>query len=183
MTAVANHQPMAGASPAGPVLRDIHLPPDPSWWPPAPGWWLLAGLALLILFLAVWAWQRRRATLSRRARVLAQLDALIIQHQQDSDPVALASGMHQLLRRVARQHVPLAGQQRGFAWQQTLSRMPVDSSMLHRLVALEEAIYRTPHSLDHRADTVAVRQWLQLAVKPANWKRNPAPDSAGGART
>ncbi|MBP6325901.1 MAG: DUF4381 domain-containing protein, partial [Dokdonella sp.] len=23
----------------GPQLRDIHLPPDPSWWPPAPGWW------------------------------------------------------------------------------------------------------------------------------------------------
>ena len=25
-------------------LRDIHLPPEPSWWPPAPGWWLLAAI-------------------------------------------------------------------------------------------------------------------------------------------
>ncbi len=31
-------------------LKDIHLPPDPSWWPPAPGWWLLAGLGLVLLF-------------------------------------------------------------------------------------------------------------------------------------
>ena len=32
----------------GPVLRDIHLPPDPSWWPPAPGWWMLAALVVTI---------------------------------------------------------------------------------------------------------------------------------------
>ena len=34
------------AAPAGPDLRDIHLPPAPSWWPPAPGWWLLAFVLL-----------------------------------------------------------------------------------------------------------------------------------------
>ena len=27
------------------VLRDVHVPPAPSWWPPAPGWWLLAGVS------------------------------------------------------------------------------------------------------------------------------------------
>ena len=32
------------APPPGPQLRDIHLPPAPSWWPPAPGWWVLAAL-------------------------------------------------------------------------------------------------------------------------------------------
>lgn len=149
---------------------------------PAPGWWLLAGLVLLIVFFGVWMGQRRRAVLRQRARVVAQLDALISQHRRDSDHVALASGMHQLLRRVARQHDPQATQQRGRAWECTLSRMPVDLSTLHRLIELEQAIYRVPQSLDHVADAVAVRQWLQLAVNPANWKAKRGARNAGGAR-
>ena len=34
---------------SGPDLRDIHLPPTPSWWPPAPGWWLLAIVVLIAI--------------------------------------------------------------------------------------------------------------------------------------
>ncbi|MGI9326525.1 MAG: DUF4381 domain-containing protein [Pseudomonadales bacterium] len=30
-------------------LKDVHLPPDPSWWPPAPGWWLLATMAVVTI--------------------------------------------------------------------------------------------------------------------------------------
>lgn len=171
------------AAPAGPVLRDIHLPPDPSWWPPAPGWWALVCVVLLIAGLGALVWRRRQVVLRRRARVVAQLDTLLRQHQQNNDAVALASGMHQLLRRVARQHEPMAAQQRGLAWQQTLSRMPVEPSTLRRLVELEQAIYRAPQSLDHRADAEAVRQWLQLAVKQGNWKRKRRARQTDGART
>ena len=32
-------------------LRDVHLPPDPSWWPPAPGWWILAAVIAVIILL------------------------------------------------------------------------------------------------------------------------------------
>src|SRR5262249_43714601 len=72
-TAARAHPSRGGgrwSAPAGPDLRDIHLPPDPSWWPPAPGWWLLA-IALLVLaafairtLVRAWrerAWQRRVA--------------------------------------------------------------------------------------------------------------------------
>ena len=38
------------------VLRDVHVPPAPSWWPPAPGWWLLAGVVVLVL-LGIVAWR------------------------------------------------------------------------------------------------------------------------------
>lgn len=166
--------------PAGPVLRDIHLPPDPSWWPPAPGWWVLAALSVLVVCACVAVWRARRAMLRQRERIVAQLDALISQHQRDGDHVALASGMHQLLRRVARRHEPMAAQQRGQAWQDTLARMPVEAPVLLRLVALEKAVYLPPRSLDHHADAVAVRQWLQLALKPASWKeKRSKPEPAG----
>jgi hypothetical protein len=40
--------------PAGPHLRDIHLPPPAGWWPLAPGWWILIGIALLLLTWLAW---------------------------------------------------------------------------------------------------------------------------------
>jgi len=169
MMATAQH-PASAAAAQGPLLRDIHLPPDPSWWPPAPGWWMLGGLLLLALLAAAWRWQRRRRTMRQRQHVLAELDRLMQQHGDDDDHAALASGLHQLLRRVARRHDAAATQQRGEAWRQTLARVPVDAATLERLLALDQAIYRAPGSFDHVAASMAVRQWLRLALKPGTWK-------------
>lgn len=141
----------------------------------------MAALLVLVACLFTAVWRRRRAMLRQRERVVAQLDALISQHERDGDPVALASGMHQLLRRVARRHEPMAARQRGEAWQETLARMPVDPPALRRLVALEMAVYLPPRSLDHHADATAVRQWLQLALKPGNWKKKPGKAKVSGA--
>jgi len=161
----------SAAGPSGPNLRDIHLPPAPSWWPPAPGWWLLAVLSLALLLLGVRWWNRRRHVLRQRQQVLSELDRLVLQHRQDGDHATLASGMHQLLRRVARRHVAQAAHQRGEAWRQTLARVPVDASTLQHLMALDQLMYRPPASFDD-ADAVAAaaRQWLRLALKPASWK-------------
>ena len=30
-------------------LRDVQLPPAPSWWPPAPGYLMIGGVVLLLL--------------------------------------------------------------------------------------------------------------------------------------
>lgn len=49
-------------------LRDVHLPPDPSWWPPAPGWWLLAAAAVALL---AWFVYRLMRTYRRRAPIRA----------------------------------------------------------------------------------------------------------------
>ena len=166
------------ATPAsGPSLRDIHLPPEPSWWPPAPGWWALAVLLLLALLTAIWLWRRYRRALHQRQQVLLELDRLELRHRRDGDQAALASGLHQLLRRVARRHDALAAQQRGDAWRRTLARMPVDAATLDRLLALDQLIYRPVSSFDHAAAVIAVRQWLRLALKPAAWKRT-APEHA-----
>ena len=163
-------QPGAAAAPTGPSLRDIHLPPQPSWWPPAPGWWILAALLLAALLLGVWLWRRHRRVIRQHGQVLLELERLARQHQLDGDQAALANGLHQLLRRVARRHDATATQQRGEAWRQTLARVPVDAATLQQLLTLEQAIYRPQSTLDHVAAVAAVRHWLRLALRPAAWK-------------
>lgn len=157
--------PLAAAPAAsGPALRDIHLPPVPSWWPPAPGWWLLAlllALALLGGWLALRRWRRQRQL---RARIMAELDRLAAQHAADHDDAVLAAGLHQLLRRVARRWDPASAQMRGDDWSAAIARVPVDTDTLQRLLALGLALYR-PQPLEASAMVSAVRRWLMLALR------------------
>lgn len=162
--------PAAATSVAGPDLRDIHLPAEPSWWPPAPGWWLLAALALGVIVLAIGWWRRHRRVRGRQQRILDELERLVRRHREDGNPLGLLRDMHQLLRRVARQHDPHATQQRGEAWRRTLARVPVDSAVLQRLCALDELIYQPLATDGDEATVSAVRTWLRLAVKPSRWK-------------
>jgi hypothetical protein len=100
----------------GPVLRDIHLPPEPSWWPPAPGWW---GVALVVLALGLWlAWRWRRALRLRRARALLHTEWQRIReaHPANSDAAAQVAGLSLLLRRAARRYAPHALTLRDEAW-------------------------------------------------------------------
>ncbi len=158
-------------APTGPTLRDIHLPPEPSWWPPAPGWWLLGGLLLLLTALAVWLWRRQRQQRVRRQHVMAELDRLVDRHAQDGNVEALASGLHQLLRRVARPHDVLAARQRGEAWRKTLARVPVDATTLEYLLVLDQAMYRAQGSFDPAPVVSAVRRWLRVALKSRAWRK------------
>lgn len=155
---------------SGPPLRDIHLPPEPSWWPPAPGWWVLAALLLALAALAIVWWRRRYRALRQRREVLGELERITRRHEHDGDAAALAGALHQLLRRVARQHDARAAQQRGDAWRQTLARVPVDVATLQQLLALEQQLYRPPAAFDHAVSVAAVRTWLQLALEPERWK-------------
>ncbi|UGB38488.1 DUF4381 family protein [Frateuria soli] len=148
-------------APQGPQLRDIHLPPAPPWWPPAPGWWLLAALVLGLLGVAAWLSLRARKRRQRRARILAEVDALANRHAADAQ--ALAAGLHQLLRRVVRTRDPAAARLSGEAWRDALARVPVDAPTLERLLALEHAMYR-PQPYDTHAMQEAVRRWLLAAL-------------------
>lgn len=148
-------------APLGPELRDIHLPPAPPWWPPAPGWWLLAALGLMLLGAGVWSLLRVRKRRQRRARILAEVDALATRHAADAQ--ALAAGLHQLLRRVARTQDPAATRLSGEAWRGALARVPVDAPTLERLLTLEHKMYR-PEPYDTHAMLEAVRRWLRSAL-------------------
>lgn len=149
------------SAPQGPELRDIHLPPAPSWWPPAPGWWLLTALVMVLIGVGVWLWLPARKRRQRRVRILAEVDALAALHAADAQ--ALAAGLHQLLRRVARTQDPAAAQLRGEAWREALARVPVDTATLERLLGLEPAMYRR-QPYDTRAMLDAVRRWLRAAL-------------------
>ncbi len=58
-------------------LKDIHLPPQPSWRPPAPGWWLVTILLLAAIIYTLIKWRQRLQRLrpiKLALRELAQLD-------------------------------------------------------------------------------------------------------------
>lgn len=100
--------PGAAADPL--PLRDVHLPPSPSWWPPAPGWWLVL-LALVLVVAALWYWRYR----VRRRR--AQSERLFDSNVDAAEglPARIAI-MSELLRRAARLRDPYADRLTGDAW-------------------------------------------------------------------
>ncbi len=154
----------------GPKLRDIHLPAEPSWWPPAPGWWLLLALGIVVLGSVAWWWRRSRRAIRARQRVLAEVGQLRARHRRDADAVRLAGDLHQLLRRVAREHDPLVARQQGAQWQATLARVPVNAATLQQLQSLHEAMYRADAAFDPARALAAVEAWVRLALRHRKWK-------------
>lgn len=168
----------------GPVLRDIHLPPTPSWWPPAPGWWVLAVLVLALLLGLGLLWRRRRRRVLRRRRLHAGVDALLRAHPDPSDTPALAAALHQLLRRAARQIDPAAASRREQAWREVLTSVPVEASAIGPLFELEHAIYRPGASFDRDATVAALRLWLDASLRPGRRRADVAGVAAdSGANT
>lgn len=147
-------------------LRDIHLPPEISWWPLAWGWWLVLLLALLGLAALVWWWLKRPAA-NQRVNISAQASALQelerIEQQYSNDPMGLVRELSVLLRRIA---ISLYGRRSvagltGVTWLQFLDKQsgsPVFSQRFQQ--ALTELPYRAQGSVDVSALVQEVRQWL-----------------------
>lgn len=145
----------------GPVLRDIHLPADPSWWPPAPGWWLLAALALLAAGFAVTrAWHGLRERRWRRA-LLAEVDAIAARHAGTPDPLRLAGELSQLLRRGARLVDVRAATLRGEDWLAFLDAQTGSDAFRHGPGrVLLDAPWQRQAEFDADALLAVVRQWF-----------------------
>lgn len=151
------------APPAGPDLRDIHVP-EPSWWPPAPGWWILALLVLLLCVVLVW-WSRRRLKTRRKLRALeVELSAIEEQFVRTNDKVALAGSLSQLIRRA----ILLRGgsaQLRGKAWCEQLQRLAPGRIDEHSVAVLDSAPYRRHADFDVHALMRACRSWLRVVLE------------------
>ncbi|KAG1454943.1 hypothetical protein G6F57_015393 [Rhizopus arrhizus] len=110
-------------------LRDVQLPPAPSWWPPAPGYLMIgAALLLLLLVFAFLWWQRRR----RRQRWLQQFDRELAGCTDAAAELAAIAG---LLRRAARQTRPGSESLRDDAWWQRVDPQNTLSDARRSLLA------------------------------------------------
>jgi hypothetical protein len=81
-------------------LRDIHLPPEPSWWPPAPGWWALLFCAIAVAVIATLLRRHRRKRL-RSALYLARSELARLRGAADPDPRRQVQEISVLMRRAA----------------------------------------------------------------------------------
>jgi Domain of unknown function (DUF4381) len=170
---VAAHSVAPPADANALVLRDIHLPPDPSWWPPAPGWWVVTGVLLLAIAVAVLWWRRRGRRHGHHAQILAEIDRLAT-----ADDAELAAGLHQWLRRAARAYAPEAIRLRGAAWREVLAQVPVDDVTLDQLQLLEQRMYSPVAAFDREAALAATRRWMVLALRQRPRSESLAPESA-----
>jgi hypothetical protein len=167
---------------AGPVLRDIHLPPA-AWWPPAPGWWLLAVLVLVTgALVAAWfVYRRRHGTL--RA-LLREIDALELAYPRDADSARLADQASRLLRRVARRVEPRAASANGSAWRAFVHKYAHADATRQALDALLDVRFRVTPGLDASALCAALRAWCRAALRRRPARSPQAPVTAcGGAAT
>lgn len=147
---------------AGPVLRDIHMPPDPSWWPLAPGWWGVIALLLVALTLVIWWTWRRRLPRRRWRHAERELERLLARHGEE--PSVFAAAVSQLLRRVAREREPDTVSLRGEAWQAALQRLAGKHVNAAPLANLERVMYRPGIDLDTETVANTARQWLRRVM-------------------
>ncbi len=146
-----------------PVLRDIHLPPDPSWWPPAPGWWIVAVIVVAGIAIGVRALhgmrRRRRWTLALHAQV-DRLDAL-----DARDGSVLASEISQLLRRATLLVDANASALSGVAWLRFLdARLGGDAFENGAGRALLDAPWRRGADVDAPALVALARRWITTVL-------------------
>lgn len=124
-------------------LRDIHLPPDISWWPLAIGWWVLAVLLLIIGITTVRWFLKHRASNRYRREALQQLVTLAA--TQTEDKQTYCSQILTLLRRTVKTAYP----------QLSLASVP-NGEMLEKLnqcckaTVFDASIQRTFHNLAYQ---------------------------------
>jgi hypothetical protein len=160
-------------NPADLPLRDIHLPPAPSWWPPAPGWWLLAAGVVALALACVWFARRHTRTRTRRG-ALDALAALARDYAATHDAHALAAALSVLLRRLALGALPrerVAGLT-GERWIDALDALVPAGRRFDAAArrALAEAPYRGNAACDAEALIAACERWLRALP----------PDARGG---
>jgi len=131
-------------------LRDVQVPPAPSWWPPAPGYLMIGGVVLLLLAVAAFFWWQRRR---RRQRWLQLFDQELASTADAAAELAAIAG---LLRRAARQAQPGSESLRDDAWWQRVDPKGTLPAACRSLLA--EGAYRPRVDVN---DVAALRSWAR----------------------
>jgi hypothetical protein len=148
---------------AGPILRDIHLPPPPGWWPPAPGWWLLTGIIILCCILAFMKLRKMHNKARIRRAILSELDRCIA--DAHSDTALLAAALSQFLRRMALRENPAAAAFTDKRWLAYLDSRTAGDEFAHGVGrVLLDAPFRATHAYDAPALIALVRRWTRNAL-------------------
>ncbi|MEO8461445.1 MAG: DUF4381 family protein [Dokdonella sp.] len=159
------------------MLRDIHLPPPPSWWPPAPGWWIVAALVLAaIAWTTRWAIRRRRIRRWQRA-ISAEIDTIAASHAAQPDSAKVAADVSQLLRRASLLIDKRATTLSGERWLAFLDGQVPEGQGAGGFVdgpgrVLIDAPYRRNSTVDAPALIALTRRWLRNALAEKHpWRR------------
>ena len=152
-------------NPNGPTLRDIHLPPDPSWWPPAPGWWLLTVVLAGAITYAIFRLRRLLRERRWQRNVQSELERIATAHLSARDAPALAAAISELLRRASRLLDADAPSLRGEAWLAFLdSKMQGDEFTNGPGRVILDGPYRREIAMDAEALVGLTRRWLARAL-------------------
>lgn len=147
-------------------LKELALPPAPSYLPQTWGWALLAVLLLLVL-LSYGAWRYRRWQRDRYRREallqLAQLEAAMADQQQR---LAALRALPELLKRVALSMPasPAVATLRGNDWQAFLtahSRAPLAADFAEQLARLAYAPDSSLQTVDAKALLQQCKSWVE----------------------
>ena len=152
---------------SGPVLRDIHLPADPSWWPPAPGWWLLLAVLLGATWWLARVWRQRLRRRRWRRHVLAELEAIATQFAADANRQRLLADLSRQLRRASLLFDPTAAALSGEAWLRFLDSHGGTDQFEHGVGrVLLNGPWQAAAEFDPAALLALVRKWFALALTP-----------------
>ncbi|MFT5115019.1 MAG: hypothetical protein ACI8P9_004362 [Parasphingorhabdus sp.] len=161
------------------VLRDIHLPGDPSLWPPAIGWWLLLIACLLIIWaiykvVANFLFQRRPSK-----QALLELDRLESRFKSEQDTREYVQSLSMLLRRyvVSKCADPQLAARSGSHWLKLLNELSNGRAFTDGPgQVLADLPYSRTVDVNAEALTRTIRQMLRNQasfVKCLKWNRSP----------
>ena len=80
-------------------LKDIHLPPAPSWWPPAPGWWIVSFLMLTLIGFGLYKWRQRQLRQHPIKLALFELAQLDLKTEDTTQQSLVLQDLSALVRR------------------------------------------------------------------------------------
>ena len=144
-------------------LRDIHGAPEAPWWPPAPGWWILAGIAILVLFMILRRIRAAYRIRQRKNRLLGLLDTMGGDVDPGTNPQAYVSSLNRILKIVAIRAFPgeHCAALQGDSWTRFVGEKLAENADAAHLAVLSSGPYEPVPAFDAAALDCLARDWIR----------------------